>query len=140
MPPATLQRDSDQERDETCEHLYRTLYADVGSLAAPAHAQSGSETSLYNAFSTLFHYYEGDPLQAAVCARVMAFYFLMERSAGAVLAAWTQAHPGISQFVDLHPAVIEAIASVRLRGSVLLSERVFVDTVAKLAATPHRGG
>ncbi len=88
---------------------------------------------VYTAFTTLCSYYDGDPLQAAVCARVLAFHFLMERTEGSVLSEWIQPHPEADQLVELHPAVIEAIATTRLHGSVLLPEGTFVELVAEKA-------
>ena len=77
--------------------------------------------------------------QTSICARVTAFYFLIERSAGAVLAGWVQPCPETPNLVILAPAVIEAIASVRLNGSVLLTESGFLELVGKLAyGTDHR--
>ena len=57
----------------------------------------------------------------------------MERSTGSLLAQWVQSHPKTDQFVNLDPAVIDAIATVRLRGSLLLPERAFQDLVAEKA-------
>ena len=122
-----------QDDDEVCKYLYSILCAGVPSLSATAHLEADHHTTLYTAFGTLCSYYDGDPLQAAVCARVLAFHFLMEGTAGAVLSEWLQPHPESIQLVELHPAVVEAIATIRLHGSVLLPERVFAQLVAERA-------
>ena len=57
----------------------------------------------------------------------------MERTAGAALAEWVQAHPDSAELVTLHPAVVTAIGKVRLRGSVLTSEREFLELVTEEA-------
>ncbi len=119
--------------NDVCKYLYLTLCADMPSLPAAEHPEPDHCPTLYTAFSTLCSHYDGDPLQATVCARVLAFHFLMERTAGAVLSKWMQPHPDTLQFVELHPAVIAAIATTRLHGSVLLSESVFVELVAEKA-------
>ena len=124
------------ESDEVCDLLFRVLCADLESDPAVQRPQHDQQTSLFAAFSTLCSHYDGDPLQAAVCARVLAFYFLMERTAGAVLSEWVQPDPETPQYVSLDPAIIEAIATVRLRGSVLLSGGEFVALVAEKAASP----
>ncbi len=121
-----------QHGHDVCEYLYLALCADLPSPSA-AQTKVDHHTTLYTAFSTLCSHYNGDPLQAAVCARVLAFHFLMERTAGAVLSEWIQPHPETVQLVQLHPAVVEAIATMRLHGSVLLAESVFVELVAEKA-------
>ncbi len=125
------------EVDEVCHHLFSILCADVDTPPTAGPPQPDFQTTLFVAFRTLCGHYDGDPLQAAVCARVLAFYFLMERSAGAVLADWVQPHPETPQFVGLHPAVVETIATVRLRGSVLLSAHAFLKLVVENAADPE---
>ena len=53
-----------------------TLYC-----TAPGENPDGEGTqggSLYKAFRALWEQYEGDARQRSVCARVLAFYFLME--------------------------------------------------------------
>ncbi len=121
--------------DEVCGYLFNTLCADLDILPAAEHPRAEDQSALYAAFRSLCGHYDGDPLQAAVCARVLAFYFLMERSAGAAVADWVRSHPETPQVVELHPAVIEAIATVRLCGSVLLSASAFTRLVAEKATT-----
>ena len=137
--------------EDPCALLYETLCADVGSsmiavavpdtlapdtLAVPVAvaAQEVEQASLYVAFRVLWSHYERDPLQAAICARILALYFLMEHTAGMALAEWVQPIPETPQFVTLHPAVIQAIGTVRLNGSVLLCQTAFPELVAGIAA------
>ena len=127
-----------QERDDVCGLIYQTLCADVDRPPKRGDQAPNRQTTLYSAFSTLCDQYDGDPLQVAVCARVLAFYFLMERSAGAVLADWVKSHPDTPEYVSLDPAIVEAMATVRLRGSVQLSPSSFLELVAEKAANPNR--
>ena len=136
--PVASRKILSQGGDQVCEHLFRILCSDLDCPPAVRHPQHDHQTTLYAAFNTLCSHYEGDPLQAAVCARVLAFYFLMEHSAGATLAEWVEPHLDTPQYVSLDPAVIEAIATVRLCGSVLLSHDRFLELVAEKAASPNR--
>ena len=116
--------------EDPCALLYVTLCADMHSplpAIADRAPESDREAALYGAFRVLCLHYAGDPLQASVCARVLAFYFLMERSAGAALAGWTQEIPESPELVS------------RLNGSVLLSPSTFPDLVAETAAKSEPG-
>lgn len=121
-----------QHEDELCEQLYVTLCAEAPRLPTVECPQPDHHTTLYTAFRTLCRHYTGDTLQAAVCARVLAFHFLMERTAGNLLSEWVRPHPETVKLVVLHPAVVEAIATTSLHGSVLLGESVFLDLVAQI--------
>ena len=127
-----------QEDGDVCRLIYQTLCADLYSAPVAGSPPKNYKTTLYAAFETLCSHYDGDPLQVAVCARVLAFHFLMERTAGAALADWVQPHPETTELVTLNPAVIEAIATVKLRGSVQLSQDAFLKFVAEKAASSNR--
>ena len=60
-----------------------------------------------------------------------------ERSAGAILAGWVQPCPESPDMVILPPFVIEAIATVKLNGSVLLRASTFLELVEEMAARRH---
>ena len=90
------------------------------------------ESSLYVAFTTLWRHYAGDERQLSLCARVLGFCFLMERSRGAILLLW-EAPKFEGELVSLHPAVIEALASVPLAENGMLSEATFLAHIAKVA-------
>ncbi len=119
-----------------CSWLYQTLCADVEPSFSEESSRANQETTLESAFRVLCSHYEGDPLQASICARVLAFYFLMERTAGAAVAAWVHSVPDAPQLVALHPAVVEAIAKIRIRGTVL-SDRSFEQVLTEAAAGKH---
>lgn len=123
------------EREEVCGLLFSMLCADIDRSSVPAQPRSPGETTLYAAFQSLYSFYEGDPHQVAVCARVLAFYFLMERSAGEVVADWTESHPQTPGLISLHPAVVNAIGTVNLHYSVALSATTFRELVSEIAAT-----
>ena len=113
-----------------CEDLFTTLYCTAPSQDFDAEGTQGG--SLYTAFRALWEQYEGDAGQRSVCARVLAFYFLMERTRGTVVEEWIKPCPETPEAVILDDAVIEAIGSVALgeRGS--LTEDLFLLTVKTL--------
>ena len=100
-----------------------------------AQVQNGTshEASLYEAFKVLWEQFEGDTHQTAVCARILAFHFLMERTSGSVVAEWLKEHPETPETVVLDDAIVSAIAGVSLAldGSLLESE--FHDAVRRRA-------
>ena len=111
--------------EDACDLLFDTLCADLRPAPSDGPFLAGQGASLNDAFRVLCSSYAEDPLQVSICARVLAFHLLMERTAGAFIAGWVRTIPESPQFVILHPAVIETMASVRLPGTVLLSEHSF---------------
>ncbi len=103
----------------------------------PTSLPKGAEfqgSSLSEAFLTVWQYYVGDDRQASICARVLGFHLLMERTEGAILEGWLLPSPDDPETVLLPPAVVEAVASVALGIAGALSEELFVETVALIAA------
>ena len=136
---ASFSCESNDASAEVCKHLYGALSAEIEGLPIRAHPRTESQTTLYSAFCSLCMSYDGDPLQVAVCARVLAFHLLMERTAGAVLGEWIQAHPDSVEVVTLHPAVVEAIAKMRLHGRILIAEGAFLEQVIEEAKRSSPG-
>jgi hypothetical protein len=132
--PVNEERLLTEDDEEVYANLFHTLCADVERSSTPASARPGHETTLYAAFQALLSFYEGDPHQVAIGARVLAFYFLMTGSEGEVLADWIEPHPETTELVSLHPAVIDALGIIPLNGSVVLSPSSFLELVAKVAA------
>ena len=130
LPRVTPELALTEDGNEVCKDLYQTLCADVSSLPTMGRPRPDDETTLFGAFLVLCLHYEGHAEQASLCARVLAFYFLMERSAGAALAGWVRPSPDDPRQVLLDPAVIRAIASVRLERGVLLSASHFLELVS----------
>lgn len=86
-------------------------------------------SSLSEAFLTVWQHYAGDDRQASICARVLGFHLLMERTEGAAVGRWLTPSPSDPEAVLLHPAVIEAVASVPLLDEGRLPEELFIQTV-----------
>ncbi len=114
-----------------CRDLFLTLYCAAASTEAESEAPQ--EGSLYTAFRTLWEQYEGDELQSPICARVLAFYFLMERTRGTVVEEWLRPCTETPEAVFLDDAIVAAIASVSLGESGVLQEDDFLMTVRALA-------
>ncbi len=91
-------------------------------------------SSLSEAFLTMWQQYAGDDRQASICARVLGFHLLMERTEGAAVERWLTFSRGDPETVLLHPAVIEAVASVPLLREGRLPEELFIQTVAVQAS------
>ena len=75
---------------------------------------SPGQASLYEAFKVLWEQFEGDNQQTAVCARILAFHFLMERTRGSVIEEWLMEHSEQPETVILDDAIVAAIASTTL--------------------------
>lgn len=118
-----------------CEDVFFALYCAAPSQDFDEEGTQGA--SLYKSFRTLWEQYEGDAGQRSVCARVLAFYFLMERTRGTVVQEWIRLCPETPEAVVLDDAVIAAIGIVALgeRGS--LPEDLFISTVKALALKRH---
>ena len=124
-----------QDHRDECDDLFLALCGEPGvfpALGRPSQ-RLDEEAPLHEAFRVLCEHYEDHGLKTAVCARVLAFHFLMERSAGAVLAGWLHPCPETPNLVVLDPAVIQAISRVGLNGSVLLQESRFLGLVERMA-------
>lgn len=113
-----------------CEDLFITLYSAAASTEAEA--EPTQEGSLYTSFRVLWEQYQGDARQSSICARVLAFYFLMERTRGTVVEQWLRPCPDAPEAVVLDKAVVAAIASVAL-GEGGLQEDQFRSAVKDLA-------
>ncbi len=125
--------DFSQEHRDECDALFLGLCGEQSSFPALGPKRRGEETSLHEAFRVLCENYDKQRDKTSICARVLAFYFLMERSAGAVLSGWVKPCPETPNEVILNPAIIHAISCVRLNGSVLLHESRFLELVERMA-------
>lgn len=98
----------------------------VPSRPVPFLSPSGSEGStLGEAFLAVWQHYAEDDRQASICARVLGFHLLMERTEGAAVGQWLVQSPDEPGMVLLHSAVVEAIASVPLTSEGRFSEDIF---------------
>lgn len=92
------------------------------------------ERNLASTFLTLWQHYEGDPLQRSICVRVLGFYLLTERSAGLAIKTWVTASEDHPDTVVLHPAIVEALATVPLQASQPLTRTPFLALVNRIAS------
>ncbi len=90
--------------------------------------------SLYQAYSQVWKHYERDELRASICARLLSFYFLMERTKGEAIAHWISACPESPEVVDLHPAIVEALATVPLSNGGAMPEDLFLAMIDRIAS------
>ncbi|HEV2620113.1 MAG TPA: hypothetical protein VGU23_09285 [Acidobacteriaceae bacterium] len=72
------------------------------------------EVPLACAVSVLWHHYDRDARQQAICARLVAFYSLMVRSRGVLLGPWMENTKHDAQSVLLAPAIIKTVATAPL--------------------------
>jgi hypothetical protein len=116
--------------NQMCERLFmRLICSDDLAAATPKPAVIEDDLSLYAVFRMLWDRYEGDARQVSVCARVLAFHFLMERTAGGAHTEWLKPCPSEPEAVVLDPAVVEALAGICLLKDGLLREEHLLKEV-----------
>jgi hypothetical protein len=105
------------------------------NLGAPAPSAIGfaRQSSLEAAFFALWQHYPGDDLRRSLCARVLGFYFLMERTRGQALQDWMEFCPDNPTAVILHPAVVDALAIIPLNSAGVLDQRLLLHTINLIA-------
>jgi hypothetical protein len=132
-------RSSPPSPNLVCEQLFlRLLFSDDLVATSPKPIVLKDDVNLYSVFRTLWERYEDDDRQVSVCARVLAFHFMMERTAGGAVAAWINPCPSGPEAVFLDPAVVEALAGICLLKDGLLSEDHFLNEVERHGAQkPH---
>ena len=89
--------------------------------------------SLSEAFLVVWQHYSGDERQACICARVLGFHLLAERTNGEIMKDWITPDRQNPEVVLLHPVVIDAIASVPLTADGAFSESSFVEEIVRVA-------
>ena len=133
-PPASAAQKRERQQAEQRFHaLAATPQAVLSSTQPPTSPASPStDTPLFRAFLALWLHYQGHPTRDSLTARVLGFYFLTERSRGTILTDW--ATPSASErSIDLHPAVVETIATVPLDSNDLMDAEAFVAQIALTA-------
>lgn len=109
-----------------CDQAFLDL---VSRSSVQTQSATSEEAPLYEAFRTLWEQFEGDNQQASVCARILAFHFLMERTRGAVVEEWLKEHPETPETVVLDDAIVAAIANTALAADGSLLETEFLASV-----------
>ena len=115
-----------------CEELFLALSFGVRNPPDSMRREALLESSLFRAFCTVWTEYADDPRRVSLCARVLGFYFLMERSRGTILEFW-EAPKSSEALVVLHPAVISTVAGVALNENGMLSESAFLERLSRVA-------
>ncbi len=80
------------------------------------------QATLDEAFALLWEEYRAHEQRDALCARVLCFYFLMERTEGKAVEEWMTANSDRPSEVVLDPAVVEGLAAVPLNACQGLSQ------------------
>ena len=100
------------EQEFRCAKVYSDLID-----SSPEHGRSPNLSStgslLYGVFRQLWAIYAPELEPEPICGRILAFHLLMERTHGAAIEGWTSLIEDREGEVTLHPAVIDAIGSVR---------------------------
>ena len=92
-----------------------------------------NQTTLQVAFARLWSHYEESSAQESICARVLGFYCLMERTGGRALARWTSEDPTNPEGTILHPAVVEALALLPIGNQGRLQEEDYLASIVEIA-------
>jgi hypothetical protein len=123
--------------NHSCEHLFmRLMCSDDLVATSPKPIVIKNDLALYSVFRVLWENYEGDERQASVCARVLAFHFLMERTSGAAVEDWLTRCPAGPESVMLDCVVVEALARICLLKDGLLDHDHFQNEVESIARVP----
>ena len=105
-----------------------------GADRSSAHAGNPEERTLDWTFRTLCAEYRNRVDKHSICARVLGFYLLMERTGGRAMERWTSECEEDRTTVRIHPAVVRALASIALGQYGVLPVRQFIDLIERLAA------
>lgn len=131
-PPDALR--TVRERRE-CREFLAVLSSEEPENRSLEEAAGDVESPFFRALFTVWEHYRDDDGRPWVVTRVLSFYSLMERTRGAILERWYDANPEGPQTVLLHPAVIEALATVALGPGGRLSADEFIRAVESAATT-----
>ncbi len=90
-------------------------------------------SALYRCFLAMWDQYAGDERRTSICARVLGFCCLMEKTRGAVVEDWIFPSPHGPEQILLHPAVVEAVATTLLSNRGHMSELALAADIRRLA-------
>lgn len=125
--PLTIQNKHEGQR------LFIRLSSDTAPLMDAEELAAALRTRLYEAFLIIWEHYRNEKQQASIGARVLGFYYLMARSRGAALNRWLMPSSQSEEIVGLHPAVVQAVATLELQQDGRLDEVKFLRTVESAA-------
>jgi hypothetical protein len=112
-----------------CECLFLTLSSGPRRRAADRRSSAQRETTLPVAFAALWNEYLNEPSRDSICARVLGFYYLMERTRGRMVKGWVEACPDQPETVALDLIVVHGLANVPLSPEGHLSQSLLLDVI-----------
>lgn len=92
-------------------------------------ARLPDDVHLVCAVSVLWHHYERDRRQQAICSRLVAFHALMARQQGELANSWLHAPEAFLVEAALSPAMVRAVATARVGEDGLFDEGEFRSLV-----------
>ena len=81
------------------------------------------------AFAALWNEYLDDAARDSICARVLGFYYLMERTAGQAIKRWVEFCPEQPEAVALDLVVVHGLANVLLSPEGHLSQALLLEAI-----------
>lgn len=120
-----------QAQEHDCQALYLSLVSNERlAPVIPVHSQGGR--SLYGVFRDLWGHYKDDINRSAICARVLSFHLMMERTYGSAVDGWTTEGNDEST-VSLHLAVVQAIGNIALGRNGSFCKHLFGQQIVRCA-------
>ena len=113
-----------------CERLFQTLSSEDHPEPVPPNRRDNSEMTLRAAFAALWNNYRSEQSRDSICARVLGFYYLMERTAGQVIQPWFELCPERPDTVSVDMVVVESLAKVPLTANGHLSRTMLLKVLA----------
>jgi hypothetical protein len=101
----------------------------LATVPGQSRAARPFESTLHATFCVVWDQFEGDSCQRAVCARVLAFHLLMERTRGRMVEQWLTPSPESPETVVLDNAIVAAVGTAPLTEDGTLLEGPFVSAV-----------
>jgi hypothetical protein len=129
--PAGAMRCEELSEEETDEG--EALFGDLlvhGSFADRSQ-ELPHQASLPRAFAALWREYRDDAMRESLCARVLCFYFLMERTRGKVVEPWVTACPERPEEVLLDPVVVQGLAAMPVSAATGVREADLVAAILR---------
>ncbi len=110
----------------------KLMCSDDLATATPRPIVIKDDLSLYSIFRLLWERYESDERQSSICARVLAFHFLMARTAGGAVTERVNPSPSGPEAFVRDPVVVEALARVCLLQDGLIDEDHFSNEIESI--------
>jgi hypothetical protein len=112
-----------------CERLFLILSSGPRRRAMDRRSSAYRESTLPVAFAAVWNEYLDDVSRDSICARVLGFYYLMERTAGKAMVRWIEACPAQPEAVALDLVVVHGLANVPLSSEGHLSQALLLEVI-----------